>query len=90
MLAHATATLAVCALAFAQPAGARWFLGAAAAFLLGSLLFGGDLALRSLAGAKLFPMAAPLGGILLILGWALVMPASVIALRAVRQTMLKN
>ena len=38
--------------------GGTWFLGAAGLFLFGSLLFGGDLAVRTLAGTRLFPMAA--------------------------------
>lgn len=38
--------------------------------VLGLLLFCGDLALRSLAGLSLLPMAAPAGGILLMAGWA--------------------
>ena len=51
---------------------------------LGVLLFSGDLAMRGLRGAALFPMAAPSGGMLLIAGflmlalaaaWPLVAPA---------------
>jgi uncharacterized membrane protein YgdD (TMEM256/DUF423 family) len=42
---------------------------AAALLILGALLFSGDIAARVLAGGRLFPMAAPLGGSLLILGW---------------------
>src|SRR5690606_9988482 len=40
--------------------------------LLGLAIFCGDLAMRSLAGTALFPMAAPIGGTTLILGWLLV------------------
>ncbi len=40
-----------------------------AAWVLGALLFSGDIALRAFAGHRLFPMAAPSGGIILILGW---------------------
>jgi len=40
-----------------------------AAWVLGALLFSGDIALRAFAGQRLFPMAAPSGGIILILGW---------------------
>jgi uncharacterized membrane protein YgdD (TMEM256/DUF423 family) len=42
---------------------------AAALLILGTLLFSGDIAARILAGGRLFPMAAPTGGSLLILGW---------------------
>jgi uncharacterized membrane protein YgdD (TMEM256/DUF423 family) len=72
LMFHAAATLAVCGIALAVPQRGFWFLGAAGLFLSGSLLFGGDLSARALAGTRLFPMAAPLGGTLLIFGWALV------------------
>ena len=39
---------------------------------LGSALFAGDIALRAFAGARLFPMAAPSGGVVLILSWLVV------------------
>lgn len=49
-------------------------LGIAAGYVLvlGLAVFCGDLAMRSLAGNALFPMAAPIGGGGLILGWLLV------------------
>jgi uncharacterized membrane protein YgdD (TMEM256/DUF423 family) len=53
-------------------------------FLSGSLLFGGDLSARALAGTRLFPMAAPLGGTLLTFGWALVTLAALIVMRQSR------
>jgi uncharacterized membrane protein YgdD (TMEM256/DUF423 family) len=81
LILHAAATLAVCGLALALPQRGIWFLGAAALFLSGSLLFGGDLWARALAGTRLFPMAAPLGGTLLIIGWALVTLAALIVMR---------
>jgi uncharacterized membrane protein YgdD (TMEM256/DUF423 family) len=40
--------------------------------LIGLLVFAGDLVMRHYAGARLFPMAAPIGGGLLILGWLIV------------------
>jgi uncharacterized membrane protein YgdD (TMEM256/DUF423 family) len=80
LILHAAATLAACALALAAPRRGGWLLAAAAVFLLGSLLFCGDLSLRALAGTKLFPMAAPIGGALLILGWALVSLGALLAL----------
>jgi uncharacterized membrane protein YgdD (TMEM256/DUF423 family) len=42
---------------------------ALAAWVVGAVLFSGDIALRAFAGHRLFPMAAPSGGIILILGW---------------------
>lgn len=40
--------------------------------LLGLMLFIGDLASRDIAGDRLFPGAAPIGGTLLILGWLVI------------------
>jgi len=81
---HAAAALAVCGLALATPQRGIWFLGAAGLFLSGSLLFGGDLSARALAGTRLFPMAAPLGGTLLMLGWAFVTLAALIVMHQSR------
>jgi uncharacterized membrane protein YgdD (TMEM256/DUF423 family) len=81
LMLHAAATLAVCGIALAVPQRGIWFLGAAGLFLSGSLLFGGDLSARALAETRLFPMAAPLGGTLLIFGWALVTLAALIVVR---------
>jgi uncharacterized membrane protein YgdD (TMEM256/DUF423 family) len=39
------------------------------ALILGILLFAADLWTRARLGARLFPMAAPLGGSLAIIGW---------------------
>ncbi|MGE3305508.1 MAG: DUF423 domain-containing protein [Rhizobiaceae bacterium] len=47
----------------------RWLAWAAAALLLGLLLFAGDLLARDYLGGRLFPGAAPVGGLLLIAGW---------------------
>ena len=49
-----------------------------AILLAGLLLFCGDLAMRDFAGSRLFPMAAPIGGSAMILGW-LVVAASAFA-----------
>ncbi len=80
LLIHAAATLALAALALASPRRRGWFLCAAALFILGVSLFCGDLSVRALTGQRLFPMAAPTGGTVLILGWALVAVAAVAAL----------
>ncbi len=78
MLLNASAALAVTGLALAAPRRGGWFLAAAGSLLCGSLLFGGDLSLRVLLDTRLFPMAAPLGGTLLILGWLLAAIAAAI------------
>jgi len=69
LLIHAVATLALAGLALAAPRRGGWFLYGAALFLLGGFLFCGDLSVRALTDQRLFPMAAPIGGSLLILGW---------------------
>lgn len=43
-----------------------------AILIAGLALFCGDLFMRDMAGSRLFPMAAPTGGSLMILGWLIV------------------
>jgi uncharacterized membrane protein YgdD (TMEM256/DUF423 family) len=50
---------------------------ALAAWLIGAALFSGDVALRAFAGYRLFPMAAPSGGIILIVGWLALAAAAI-------------
>lgn len=69
LLFHATAIIGGAALV---QQGALWrplALVVLAAWVIGAVLFSGDIALRAFAGHRLFPMAAPSGGIILILGW---------------------
>lgn len=69
----------VAAIAVGVELGLLWRpLGLAAAFglVLGVTLFSGDLALRALSGARLFPRAAPTGGIIMIVSWLLVTGAA--------------
>lgn len=51
-------------------------------FAAGGSLFAGDIAMRAFAGHRLFPMAAPSGGTLLIAGWICLAAAAVAAIRA--------
>ena len=69
LLFHACAVLATVALAERALIHARIGFGAAIGFVIASVLFAGDLALRQYAGHGLFPMAAPTGGTLLIASW---------------------
>ena len=55
-------------------------LTALAGFVLGAALFAGDVALRAFAGHRLFPMAAPAGGTILIVSWLIVTAAAIVAL----------
>ncbi len=67
-LVHAPALIAL----DARRPRPRMFTLASALLGGGTLLFSGDLAARAFEGHPLFPMAAPTGGTLLILGWAAV------------------
>ena len=69
LLFHATAVLAVVALAERGVIHARIGIAAAFGFVIATALFAGDLTLRQYAGHGLFPMAAPTGGTLLIISW---------------------
>ncbi len=63
-------------------AASRVAVAAGVVLLVGLLLFAGDLASRSLLGGPLFPLAAPLGGGGLIVGWLLVALAGLARRRA--------
>jgi uncharacterized membrane protein YgdD (TMEM256/DUF423 family) len=71
LLFHATAVLAVVALAERGLIHLRLGIAAAWGFVIAAALFAGDLTLRQYAGHGLFPMAAPTGGTLLIASWLL-------------------
>jgi uncharacterized membrane protein YgdD (TMEM256/DUF423 family) len=71
LLFHAPALLGLAALSATGTTHRRVTRVAAAALVAGLALFCGDLALRVLHGAALFPMAAPTGGVLLMAGWLL-------------------
>jgi uncharacterized membrane protein YgdD (TMEM256/DUF423 family) len=55
-------------------------LAAAIGLVVGAVLFSGDISMRAFAGHRLFPMAAPTGGFVLIGSWLGVAVAAVIAL----------
>jgi len=69
LLFHAPVILAVVLLrdrGLVQPMLA---FAAGVGFIAGAGLFAADVTLRELAGQRLFPMAAPAGGIILIASW---------------------
>lgn len=76
-LAHAPALLALTGL------GSRLRLApaAGAAMAVGTAVFAGDLVLRHASGHGLFPMSAPLGGMIMMLGWALIAVGAVLPKR---------
>jgi uncharacterized membrane protein YgdD (TMEM256/DUF423 family) len=81
LLFHASAVIAACAAIAGGLASRPFGIAAAIVLLVGVALFSGDLALRAYTGHRLFPMAAPTGGIVMIAGWALLALAAFLALR---------
>ena len=51
-------------------------------FVLGAGLFAADVAARAYLGSRLFPMAAPTGGVILIVSWLVLIAAALAASRA--------
>ncbi len=70
LLFHAPAIIAVTVARRLHLMPMRWGANAVSVLILGVALFCGDLTLRVLASTSLFPMAAPVGGGLIMLGWA--------------------
>lgn len=69
LLFHAAALLGGAALI---QQGALWrplALSVLVAWVVGAVLFSGDIALRAFAARRLFPFAAPTGGFVLIAAW---------------------
>jgi uncharacterized membrane protein YgdD (TMEM256/DUF423 family) len=56
-------------------------LMAAIGFVVGAGLFAADVTLRELAGQRLFPMAAPSGGVVLIASWLALALSALLASR---------
>jgi uncharacterized membrane protein YgdD (TMEM256/DUF423 family) len=82
LLVHAPALIGVAVLAgtgLAHPGASR---AAGLALALGLVLFAGDLVMRVLRGGPLFAMAAPSGGVILMIGWALIALAAILPARA--------
>ena len=76
LLMHAAAALAIVALATraTHPGG---FLLAALILLVGVSLFSGDITARTFLGHRLFPLAAPIGGSTMIVGWLVLSAAAI-------------
>jgi uncharacterized membrane protein YgdD (TMEM256/DUF423 family) len=68
---HAAAAVGIVALAMRTEREKLW-QAAALLMLAAASLFSGDIALHTLSGTHVFPMAAPTGGSLLIASWLIV------------------
>jgi uncharacterized membrane protein YgdD (TMEM256/DUF423 family) len=77
LLFHAPAALLATLLADRQIISPRLGLAAAGGFVAGATLFSTDLTVLQFLGHRLFPMAAPSGGTLMILSWFLLAIAAV-------------
>jgi uncharacterized membrane protein YgdD (TMEM256/DUF423 family) len=75
LLAHAPALLAI-GLAAHLTAGRALLKAGGWVLFLGLMTFSGDLVMRDMVGHRLFPMAAPSGGTLMILGWLIIAAAA--------------
>jgi uncharacterized membrane protein YgdD (TMEM256/DUF423 family) len=82
LLIHAVAVIAGCAaLRFGlllRPLGLIVLWG----FVAGAALFAADVAARAYLGGRLFPFAAPTGGMIMILAWLVLIAAALAALRS--------
>lgn len=77
LLFHAAAVLGGTALAQQSLLWRPLALAVLIAWVVGATLFSGDIALRAFAGHRLFAMAAPSGGIILIAAWLALAAAAV-------------
>ena len=75
LLIHAAAVSAI-----ALHGAGRLFLIAATLLCVGACLFAGDIAVRAWGAARLFPMAAPTGGVIMITGWLCLSAVALIAM----------
>jgi uncharacterized membrane protein YgdD (TMEM256/DUF423 family) len=69
LLFHAAAVVGGAALHAQGVLSRPLLLAVLIAWIVGAALFSGDVALRAFAGHRLFPMAAPTGGVILIAAW---------------------
>jgi uncharacterized membrane protein YgdD (TMEM256/DUF423 family) len=79
LLFHAAALLGGTALLHQAMLSRTVGLIALAGFAIGGALFAGDVAARAYIGSRLFPMAAPAGGMILIASWLVLALAALMA-----------
>ena len=73
---HALALVAVGLLAAIRSPAQAGLTAAAWCFLIGTLIFSGCLAVLALTGIKILGAIVPIGGVLMIVGWALLAVAA--------------
>ncbi len=69
LLFHAASVVAMLAVLGQGLAWRPLAIAGTVGLIAGAALFAGDVAMRAYVGHRLFPMAAPTGGIVLIIGW---------------------
>ena len=81
LLIHALGVLAAVALARQGLIVRSLGLATLWGFVIGGGLFAADVAARGYLGSRLFPFAAPLGGLIMIASWLVLIAAAVAAMR---------
>jgi uncharacterized membrane protein YgdD (TMEM256/DUF423 family) len=81
LLIHALGVLTVVAVARQGLIGRPLGLVTVWGFVVGGGLFAADVAARAYVGSRLFPFAAPLGGLIMIASWLALVAAAVAAMR---------
>ena len=79
-LAHAPALLALALF----DSRSRLLTLAAGLLAIGTLVFVADMGVREFSGSRLLPLAAPLGGTLMIVGWLCVLAGGLASVRQSR------
>jgi uncharacterized membrane protein YgdD (TMEM256/DUF423 family) len=77
LLIHAAAVLGGASLLQHRLLLRPLMLAALAGWMLGSVLFSADISLRAFTGQRLFALAAPTGGIILVAAWLAVAAAAI-------------
>ncbi len=72
LLIHAVMVLVLAGLVTLGMASGRLWLSAASILAVGTIIFSGDLAFIAFRDWRPVPMAAPIGGSMMILGWLIV------------------
>jgi uncharacterized membrane protein YgdD (TMEM256/DUF423 family) len=69
LLFHAASVIAIVAILGQTMMWRPLGVAGAVGLVVGAMLFAADIAVRAYAGHRLFPMAAPTGGVVLIASW---------------------